>query len=207
MIDYSFYQPTPKELAAFVATQRMGRLVTASRAGQPTVGLYPYLTDGDAIELHLVKRDTQVANIRENPRIVFEVDEVLSYVPSYFEDPDNGTRADNYYRVAILEGSAQLTDDADALADHLRRLIARYQPEGKHRVVTAADPMYASGIAQLVMIRLQPTRSWGKFKLGQQRPAAEREYIAQALRSRARPGDDHTANLVDRTLVSGAPDA
>ena len=168
MIDYPYYRPTPTELAAFIAGQGMGRLVTANAEGCPHIGLYPFVTDGDAVEVHLVKGDGQVADIRQNPRVVFEVDEILSFMPSYLEDPESGQKADHHYRAAMIEGEAHIADEPDAVAEHLGRLIARYQPEGRYRPIDASDPMYTPGVARLVMIRVEPTRVWAKFKLGQQ---------------------------------------
>lgn len=193
MIDYPFYRPTPAELTAFIASQRLGRLVTAA----PRIGLYPFVMNGDAIELHLVKGDAQVADIRDNARVVFEVDEVLAFVPSYFEHPESGQKADHYYRAAMIEGEATLTNDPDAVAEHLSRLIARYQPERGYRPISHTDPMYAPGVARLAMIRIVPSRVWGKFKLGQQLSAEDRSRVSNAVRTRNAPGDERSADLVD----------
>lgn len=168
MIDYPYYRPTAAELTALIAAQRLGRLVTVGAEGQPHIGIYPFVTNGDAIELHLVKGDSQVTDVRQNIKVIFEVDEVLSFVPSYLEHPESGQHADHYYRTAIVEGAARITTEAEVVADHLGRLIARYQPEGGYRPITHTDPMYAPGVARLAMIRIEPTRVWGKFKLGQQ---------------------------------------
>jgi len=184
VIDYPYYRPTPAELAEFIRAQRMGRLVTAGADGCPHIGLYPFVTDGDAVELHLVKGDAQVTDIRQNAKVVFEVDEVLEFVPSYFEHPESGQRADHYYRAVVMEGEARLASEPDAVADHLNRLITRYQPERGYRTVTATDPMYAPAVVRLVMIRIQPTRVWGKFKLGQQLSPDDRERVVRALRIR-----------------------
>jgi predicted FMN-binding regulatory protein PaiB len=201
MIDYPFYRPTPAELAEFVASQTMGRFITVSADGRPHVGLYPFVTVGDAIELHLVKGDAQVSDIRQNAEVVFEVDEVLSFVPSYFEHPERAQSADHFYRTAIIEGLAHIANGPDAVADHLNRLIARYQPEQGYRPVTATDPMYAPGVARLVMIRIEPTRVWGKFKLGQQLAVEDRVRVSKAIRARNAAGDQHAADLSDETLT------
>ena len=184
MIDYPFYRPTPDVIAAFIAAQRLGRLVTVSAEGRPHIGLYPFVTVGDAVELHLVKGDAQVTDIRQNAHVVFEVDEVLSFVPSYFEHPESGQKADHYYRTVIVEGEARLDLEPTAVADHLNRLIERYQPERGYRPVTATDPMYAPGVMRLAMIHIEPTRVWGKFKMGQQLTEEDRARVAKAIRIR-----------------------
>ena len=168
MIDYPYYRPTPDERTSFVAAQGMGRLVTVSAEGRPHIGLYPFVTVGEAIELHLVKGDAQVVDMRQNANVVFEVDEVLSFVPSYVEHPESAQAADHHYRTVIFEGEAHIEHEAASVADHLNRLISRYQPEQGYRPVSAIDPLYIPGIARLVMIRIDPTHVWAKFKLGQQ---------------------------------------
>jgi uncharacterized protein len=183
MIDYPYYRPTPAELATFIAAQRLGRLVTVSAESDPHIGLYPFVTNGDAVELHLVKGDDQVSDIRQNAKVVFEVDEVLSFVPSYYEHPENGQKADHYYRTAIIEGRAHISNEPDAVADHLSRLIARYQPERGYRPITPGDPMYAPGVLRLAMIRIEPTRVWGKFKLGQQLSPEDRARVSRVIRT------------------------
>jgi predicted FMN-binding regulatory protein PaiB len=195
MIDYPYYRPSPAALTAFIGAQRMGRLVTADADGRPHIGLYPFVPNSDAIELHLVKTDAQIADLRQNPHVIFEVDEILTFVPSYLEHLESAQAADHYYRAAILEGEARVTTDAEAVADHLRRLVARYQPERGYREVSAADPLYAPGIARLAMIRIDPTRVWGKFKHGQQVPAEHRTHVSRGLRAR---GHDAIADLFDR---------
>jgi uncharacterized protein len=184
MIDYPFYRPTPEELTAFITSRAMGRLITANASGRPQVGLYPFVMHGDAVELHVVKTDAQAADMRENAQVVFEVDEVLSFVPSYFEHPENARTADHYYRAAMIEGEARIDNEPGAVAAHLRRLLERYQPERGYREVTATDAMYAPAVARLVMIRIHPTRCWGKFKEGQQLSPEDRAHVAKALRLR-----------------------
>jgi transcriptional regulator len=195
MIDYPYYRPSEAELTAFIAAQTLGRLVTANSSGCPHIGLYPFLTDGEAVEVHLVKTDAQISDLRQNPQVVFEVDEVLTFVPSYLEHPESAQAADHYYRCAIIEGQARVSNDPEAIADHLRRLVARYQPERGHREVTASDPLYAPALTRLAMIRIQPSRVWAKFKHGQQVPAEHRSQVSRGLRAR---GQDDIADLFDR---------
>lgn len=168
MIDYPYYRPSPAELTAFIEAQRMGRLVTADATGRPHIGLYPFVMNGEAVEVHLVKGDAQVADLRANPQVVFEVDEILTFVPSYLEHPESAQAADHYYRAAIVEGEASVSSDPEMVAAHLRRLVARYQPERGYREVTATDPLYAPALSRLATVRIQPARVWAKFKMGQQ---------------------------------------
>ncbi len=195
MIDYPYYRPSHAELMAFVEAQRMGRLVTADATGRPHIGLYPFVVNGEAVEVHLVKGDAQVADLRANAQVVFEVDEVLAFVPSYLEHPESAQAADHYYRAVVFEGEASVSNDPEMVAAHLRRLVARYQPERGYREVTASDPLYAPALTRLATIQIQPTRVWAKFKLGQQVPAEQRDQVARGLRAR---GQSPIADFFER---------
>lgn len=85
MIFHAYYSNVPRaQLDAFVQAQELGRLVTVGGDGVPHVGLYPFVFDGAAVDLHLVAADEQVADLEERPACVFEVDEVLGVIPSYW---------------------------------------------------------------------------------------------------------------------------
>jgi predicted FMN-binding regulatory protein PaiB len=183
-----------------ILSQDAGRLVTVTSGGHPRIGLYPFLYDGATVELHLVRGDRQVTDLRYNPRCLFEVDDVLAFVPSYFEDESDGTKADLYYQIVVLEGKATVVDDPSAVAGHLLNLLRRYQPEERYRSVTTDDPLYTEGIARLALVRIVVDNLLSKFKLGQQNPESARHRILEGLRSTGRPGDDRAAEVVARTL-------
>ncbi len=68
MIFYDEYSDVPKEIIErFVTEQQLGRLVTVSDSGQAHSGLYPFLFLGSTIEMHLNRRDEQLADLRANP--------------------------------------------------------------------------------------------------------------------------------------------
>ena len=81
------------EIDRFVRAQELGRLVTVAADGTPHLGLYPFTYDGAAFEVHLVRTDEQIADLAARPRCMFEVDEVLGTIPSYWVDPENAIMA------------------------------------------------------------------------------------------------------------------
>ena len=49
MIFYDYYSDIPEDtLRQFVARQELGRFITASAAGQPHIGLYPFVRERKA---------------------------------------------------------------------------------------------------------------------------------------------------------------
>lgn len=194
----------PDEIDRFVRTQELGRLVTVGEDGTPHLGLYPFVVDGDRIEVHLVGKDEQVADLRMRSRCVFELDEVLGTIPSYWVHPEYGGSATAYHRTVIFECVGTVIDDAEAVVAQQMRLLARYQPEGRFRVLDARDPLYRGVLATIVGVQLDVTSRRAKFKLGQNRPPESRRRIIAELRRRGRPGDGRAADALEWTLGPGA---
>jgi predicted FMN-binding regulatory protein PaiB len=201
MIFHDIYTNVPAdEIDRFVRSQELGRLVTVSADGTPHLGLYPFTYDGAAFEVHLVRRDEQIADLQARSRCLFEVDEVLGTIPSYWVDPDNAIMATAYHRTVIFECDATVSGDAGELAAQQMRLLARYQPEGGFRPVTADDPMYRGAIEHIAAVRLDVRACRAKFKLAQNRPANVRARLVEALRRRGRPGDERAAEALLWTI-------
>ncbi len=203
MIFHDYYaEVPPDEIEAFVQSQPLGRLITVGEDGTPHVGLYPFVKEGEAIDLHLVRRDEQVADLALRPRCVFEVDETLAVIPSYWVHPDYAGAATAYHRTVILECHAAVGTDAAAVAAQQVRLLARFQPEGGFRALDLADPLYRGALAQLAAVRLMIERVRPKFKLGQNRTPEARRRVIEHLRARGRPGDARAAEALEWTLTT-----
>lgn len=201
MIFHGYYTDVPPdEVDRFVRSQEMGRLVTVGADGTPHIGLYPFAYDGAAIEIHLVRRDEQMEDLRARPRCLFEVDEVLGVIPSYWVDPENAVMATAYHRTVIFDCEATISEDAAALAAQQTRLLGRYQPEGGFRPVTPDDPLYRGAIAHIAAIRLDVRARRPKFKLAQNRPLDTRAKIVEELRKRGRPNDRRAADALQWTI-------
>ena len=205
MIHYPYYSPEdPDAVEEFISGQLMGRLITQDGKGTILIGLYPFVLHEDEIELHLVRGDPQARALADQSRCVFQVDQILSFIPSHWEDPENAQQADSYYRFASCDGSALVVSDLDALADHLNRLLAKNQPEGRHRVVGAGEPLFRAGLERLVLVRIRIHRITSKFKLGQQLTQPQRRHIITMLRRRGEPEDAYTADLVEASLAESS---
>lgn len=201
MIYHRFYEAPEAEVAALIANHIAGRLITVGDDGTPHVGVFPFLYRAGCIEVHLAEGDEQLADLRRGAACVFEVGDVLAYVPSYWEDEHNASGADIYHRTVVIEGAAELVTTPDAVAEHLRNLLSRYQPEGRYVAVDPDNEMYARMLRRLTLIRLTIGRARSKFKLGQQRPVEMRQRIIAELRQRNRPADQAAAEAVSRTLA------
>ena len=201
MIFHDYYADIARdEVDRFVQSQEMGRLVTVGEDGTPHLGLYNFAYDGISLELHLVRADEQVADLKARPRCLFEVDEILAVIPSHWVHPEYAGSATAYHRTAIFEcGGAVAEDPAEVLAQQVR-LLAKHQPEGGYRALGVEDPLYRGALGQLAAVRLQVTAVRSKFKLGQNRPVEARRKIIALLRQRGRPGDGRAADALQWTI-------
>jgi predicted FMN-binding regulatory protein PaiB len=201
VIYHDVYTNVPDaEIERFVHTQELGRLVTVTADGTPHLGLYPFTYDGAAFEIHLVRSDEQITDLTARPRCMFEVDEVLATIPSYWVHPENAVMATAYHRTVMFDCEATVSNDAAELAAQQMRLLARYQPEGGFRPVTAEEPIYRGAIAHIAAVRLDVRARRAKFKLAQNRPASVRATIADALSKRGRPNDERAAAALRWTI-------
>jgi predicted FMN-binding regulatory protein PaiB len=201
MIFHDYYTEIARpEIDRFVAAQELGRLVTVGADGAPHLGLYPFVYEGDQVDLHLVRADEQIADLKARPRCLFEVDEVLGVIPSYWVHAEYAGSATAYHRTVLFECRATVVEDPDAVAAQQLRLLARYQPEGGYRPLDPLDPLYRGAMAQLAAVRLDVIGRRPKFKLGQNRPAETRRNIIRELLKRGRPGDGRAADALQWTI-------
>jgi predicted FMN-binding regulatory protein PaiB len=201
MIYYDYYANVPAQtLDAFIRECEMGRLVTVGAEGRPHIGLYPFVYAAGVIEMHLHRADEQFADLRSQARCVFEVDEVLGTVPSYWIDPKDAVKATAYHRTVVFECEAVLSQDPAELAAQQTRLLARYQPEGGFSPVMPEDDLYRMALRHIVAVRLEIKARQVKFKLAQNRPLEARRKIVGALRERGRPMDARAAEAVQWTI-------
>jgi predicted FMN-binding regulatory protein PaiB len=201
VIFHAYYADIPAaQVDGFVDAQELGRLITVGADGTPHVGLYPFVRSERTVDLHMVREDEVAVDLRARPRCVFEVDEPLGVIPSYWVHAEYGGSATAYHRTVIFECTASVVDDPAAVAAQQQRLMARYQPEGRFRAIDVDDPLYRGALRQLAAVRLTVERVRTKFKLGQNRPAETRRQVVQFLRERGRPNDARAADALESTL-------
>ena len=204
MIFHAEYADIPAaEVERFVDTQELGRLVTVGADGTPHIGLYPFVREGDVVDLHLVRSDELAVDLRARARCLFELDEVLGVIPSYWVHAEYAGSATAYHRTVIFECRATVLEEPAAVAAQQLRLLARYQPEGGFRAVSPDDPLYRKALDQLAAVRLTVERTRVKFKLAQNRPPEARRRVIAELRRRGRPADARAADAIEWTLGSG----
>jgi len=154
-----------------------------------------------------VRVDEQIADLKARPRCVFEVDEVLTVIPSYWLHPEYAGSATSYHRTVIFECRATVAEEPAVLAAQQARLLAKHQPEGGFRPLRMDDPLYCRALDQLAAAKLDITRCRAKFKLGLNRSVEARRRVIAEIRKRGRAGDACAADALQWTIDNqGATD-
>lgn len=198
MKEYPAFTASPQDIIDLLASQRLARIVTIDPEGIPRIGVHVFVHDRLTVELHLVADDPQLEDVRRGSPVVIEVDEVLASSPSHWVDPANGTHADQFYRCASLWGPTEVTSDIDAVSAHLRGIMRRYQPEGRHEPVARDHEFYEKPMRRLAVVRVRGTATRSKFKLAQRTGRESREKILRGFHERGALLDPRTAELIER---------
>ncbi len=201
MMYYDEYEASDAAVDALLESAALGRLVTLGSDGTPHIGLYPFYVREGAIHLHLNRHDEQLADLSHRSRCLFEVDEVLATIPSYWIDPQNARMATAYHRCAAFTCTAEVSEDTGVIALGQSRIMQRYQPEGNYRELSADDDLYTAGLELLAAISLRVETHRSKFKLAQNRPAEARRDIAKKLRARGHLMDERAAAALESTIL------
>ncbi len=186
MLYHAKFDVAEAHVERLLSSARVARLLTVGDDGMPHIGIYPFVFGDGWIEVHLAQRDEQLADLRARPRVAVEIDEIFGPIPSHWSGPE-ATHADVYYRAAVFEAEAGLSGERDDVADHLRRLLERYQPEGGYDPV-GENAEYEPYIAMLTVVCLRVVRRRAKYKLGQG-SGDEHLKVLEALAARGRPED------------------
>lgn len=140
---------------------------------------------------------------------VISAERILAEIPSYFVDAERACPATTYYESAMVEGTLEAVEDPAQKAEVLSALMARFQPEGRHRPITATDPLYENVIRALLILRISLAAAVGKTKLGQNRRPAELREILRLLWARGRPSDPEAITrvlLANQERLESLPD-
>lgn len=138
--------------------------------------------------------------LREDPRAVFAAVLFPLYLPSYFAAEENATAATSTFKSVIVRGLVNSFIDPDEKCQVLNKLMAKYQPEGRYRKITANDPFYAKILPVTGVYGLRVEEMVGKFKFAQNKSVEDRRKIVAKLKERGTAVDLVVAEEVEKTL-------
>jgi transcriptional regulator len=179
-------------LARFIDRYAFGTLVT-SDAGRPFASHVPFLHDRGrgVLHAHLARANPQWRHFASSAEALAIFQGPHGYIsPTWYAEP--GVPTWNYTAVHVY-GSARTIEDRDATAVHVEALAARYERGNEKPWVPDYDPRRLGGI---VAIEIRITEIQGKFKLSQNRSAADRAGVVAGLDAAGTPEALELARLV-----------
>jgi nitroimidazol reductase NimA-like FMN-containing flavoprotein (pyridoxamine 5'-phosphate oxidase superfamily) len=172
-----------EKIIEFLNQQETGRVCSIDKDGFPQIIPMNFVYANNAIYMHSHPRGEKLENIAKNPKVGFEADQSLEFLPSYFTSPIDASQADTLYISVVIKGNATIVSDPKEKAMALNELMRKYQPEGGYEKL-APDMKVVEEVA---IIKIVPITMRGKYKVGQHMDRKTRLEIAKKILERNSP--------------------
>jgi nitroimidazol reductase NimA-like FMN-containing flavoprotein (pyridoxamine 5'-phosphate oxidase superfamily) len=130
-----------------------------------------------AIYMHSHHRGEKLDNMRRNPKVGFEADREVCFLPSYYFHPTDASFADTLYISVVIKGKASIVTDNGEKAFAMNAMMQKYQREGRYTPLTEG----MKSIQHLTVLKINPETITGKYKIGQEWTAKYRSNIARRI--------------------------
>jgi nitroimidazol reductase NimA-like FMN-containing flavoprotein (pyridoxamine 5'-phosphate oxidase superfamily) len=130
-----------------------------------------------AIYMHSHHRGEKIDNLKRNPKVGFEVDREVCFLPSYYFHPTDASFADTLYISIVVKGTASIVTDNSEKAFAMNSMMKKYQKEGNYTPLTKD----MKSIKYLTVLKIDPEKISGKYKIGQQWSTRYRADIAKKI--------------------------
>jgi transcriptional regulator len=184
----AFTEARPEVLIAHIERYDFGLLISHGPAGLVASHI-PFLVECEGDELHLLghlaRPNPQVADLADGGEVLTIFSGPHAYISPGWYASGPAVPTWNYVDVHAY-GTLRLIDDVDWLRMALRRLSDRHEARSAKpwKMQDLPEP-YVNGMMKgIVGLDIAVARLEGKYKLSQNRPAADRPRIAAALELR-----------------------
>ncbi len=166
-----------EKIKEFLEFEHVGRIASIDENNYPQIIPMNFVFVDNAIYMHSYPRGEKLENIKRNPKVGFEVDRELEFLPSYFSHPTNASQADTLYISVVIKGKSVFVDDDEEKALGLNAMMKKYQPEGHYVPIQNNDLV----LDEVAVIKIIPESIKGKYKIGQHMNSDSRTILAQKI--------------------------
>lgn len=184
-----------EKIIEFLNQQETGRVCSIDKDGFPQIIPMNFVYANNAIYMHSHPRGEKLENITKNPKVGFEVDQSLEFLPSYFSSPTDASQADTLYISVVIKGKAILVSDPKEKTLALNELMKKYQPEGGYEKMSSDMEV----VKEVAIIKVVPVTMRGKYKIGQHFDKKTRLEIAKKILERNSPTANNTVKMMGIT--------
>jgi nitroimidazol reductase NimA-like FMN-containing flavoprotein (pyridoxamine 5'-phosphate oxidase superfamily) len=181
-----------EKIIEFLNQQETGRVCSIDKDGFPQIIPMNFVYANNAIYMHSHPRGEKLENITKNPKVGFEVDQSLEFLPSYFTSPTDASQADTLYISVVIKGQASLISDPKEKTLALNELMKKYQPEGGYEKMSPDMAV----VEEVAIIKVIPVTMRGKYKIGQHFDKKTRLDIAKKILERNSPTANNTVKMM-----------
>ncbi len=174
---------SPQKISQFLNSEHVGRVASIDADGFPQIIPMNFVFSNGVIYMHSHTQGEKIDNIRANPRVGFEVDREVEFLPSYFSSPTDASQADTLYISVVIKGAASLVEDYQEKATALNEMMRKYQPEGGYEKIESQ----MSVLDHVAVIKVIPSQMRGKYKIGQHMDKTNRTILAKKILQRNSP--------------------
>ena len=205
-----------KKIVEFLNNQPVGRIASIDINGYPQIipMNFVYLQQGylnnnltdttirrsDAVYMHSYPFGEKLDNIKRNPKVGFEVDRHICFLPSYYFHPTDASQADTLYISVVIKGTAYIVEDNEEKSQALNGLMKKYQKEGKYEILHPSMP----SVHEVAVIKIVPKEMRGKYKIGQHWAPAYRLKMAKHIIEREEK--QYAETILNTMGISISPD-
>jgi nitroimidazol reductase NimA-like FMN-containing flavoprotein (pyridoxamine 5'-phosphate oxidase superfamily) len=204
-----------KKIVEFLNNQPVGRIASIDINGYPQIipMNFVYLQQGylnnnltdtirrsDAVYMHSYPLGEKLDNIKRNPKVGFEVDRHICFLPSYYFHPTDASQADTLYISVVIKGTAYIVEDNEEKSQALNGLMKKYQKEGKYEILHPSLP----SVHEVAVIKIVPKEMRGKYKIGQHWAPAYRLKMAKHIIEREEK--QYAETILNTMGISISPD-
>jgi nitroimidazol reductase NimA-like FMN-containing flavoprotein (pyridoxamine 5'-phosphate oxidase superfamily) len=166
-----------QKMIDFLNSQPAGRVASIDARGYPQVIPMNFVYADGAIYMHSHPFGEKLDNMARNPKVGFEVDQHVCFLPSYYFHPTDASQADTLYISVVIKGTAVLVQDNGEKAMALNALMEKYQKEGRYEKLDEHMPV----VHEVAVVKVVPDDMRGKYKIGQHWSRPYRLKIAQQM--------------------------
>jgi uncharacterized protein len=160
----------------FLNQEKVGRIASIDEQGYPQIipmnfvyvknDMIDTLSSNKnigAVYMHSHPFGEKIENIKRYPKVGFEVDSYVCFLPSYYFHPTDASQADTLYVSVVIKGNASIVQNKDEKANALNALMKKYQKEGGYESLSSN----MASVREVTVLKVVPDQIRGKYKIGQ----------------------------------------